>query len=156
MSGDQGSASLLTVLLLPLLVLVLGAVLDLGALRHGAARARAATDLAALVAVNDQDEAALAERGELRLAADAESVARDYLARNLAPLGASLGATARDIAAAADVAVFPEGGVDPRDGRRYEGPTVRVLADVPLRTGLLHAALGPSVVVRALSAAAAR
>lgn len=156
MSDERGSASLLTVLLLPLLVLVLGAVLDLGLLRQGAARARAAADLAALVAVNDQDDATLAESGGLRLAADAEAVARDYLARNLAPLGPSLASGARDVAAAADVAVFPEGGIDPHDGRRYESPTVRVLADVPLRTGALRAILGPSVVVRAHAVAAAR
>lgn len=156
MSGERGSATLMTVLLLPLLVLVLGAVFDLGLLRRGAARVSAAADLAALVAVNDQDHAALAQRGELRLAQDAESVARDYLERNLAPLGASLAATAGDIAAAADIAVFPEGGTDPRDGRTYESPTVRVFAEAPLRTGLLRAILGPTVVVRAHAAAAAR
>ena len=155
MRADHGSATLLAVVLLPLLVLVLGAVLDLGSLRQAAAAARAATDLAALVAVNDQDDGALAGRGELRLAADAESVARDYLARNLAPL-ASLGAAASDVAAAADVAVFPGGGSDPRDGSTYDRPTVRVIADVPLRTGLLRALLGPTIVVRAHAAAAAR
>lgn len=156
MSDEQGSASLLTVLLLPLLLLVAGAVIDLGALRQGAARARAAADLAALVAVNDQDDAALAELGELRLAADAELVARDYLARNLAPIEANLGSMALDIAAAADVAVFPDGGVDPRDGRTYESPTVRVRAAVPLRVGVLGLVIGPTVVVRAHAAAAAR
>lgn len=155
MRDDQGNATLITVVLLPLLVLVLGAVLDLGMLRQGAAAVRAAADLAALVAVNDQDEGALARHGELRLAGDAESVAREYLARNLAPLP-RLGATAWDVAAAADVAVFPDGGVDPRDGSTYESPTVRVIADVPLRTGLLRALLGPTVVVRAHAAAAAR
>lgn len=156
MSGERGSASLLTVLLLPLLVLVLGAVLDLGVLRQAAARVRAAADLAALVAVNDQDETALAERGELRLAADGESVARDYLERNLVPLAASLAATAPDIVASADIAVFPDGGTDPRDGRRYESPTVRVFAEAPLRVGVLRAVFGPSVLVRAHSAASAR
>lgn len=156
MSGEQGSTSLVAVVVLPLLVLVLGLVLDLGMLRQSAARVRAAADLATLVAVNDQDEAALAERGELRLAADAESVAREYLLRNLTPVGASLGATAHDIAAAADVAVFPDGGVDQRDGRTYDRPTVRLFAEVPLRTGLLRAVLGPTVVIRALSASATR
>lgn len=155
MRTEDGSATLLAVVLLPLLVLVLGAVLDLGLLRQGAAAARAATDLAALVAVNDQDDGALAGQGELRLAADAESVAREYLARNLAPL-AGLGAAASEVAASADVAVFPVGGVDPRDGSIYDRPTVRVIADVPLRTGLLRALLGPAIAVRAHAAAAAR
>ncbi len=155
MRDDQGNATLVAVVLLPLLVLVLGAVVDLGMLRRGAAAARAAADLASLVAVNDQDEAALAGHGGLRLAADAESVAREYLGRNLAPLP-GLGSTAWDIAAVADVAAFPDGGVDLRDGRTYERPTVRVIADVPLRTGLLRALLGPTAVVRAHAAAAAR
>lgn len=155
MRGEQGSAALIAVVLLPLLVLVLGSVLDLGMLRQGAAAARAAADLAALVAVNDQDEGALAGRGELRLAADAESVAREYLARNLAPLP-GLGAAAWDVAVAADIATFPDGGTDPWDGSSYDSPSVRVIADVPLRTGLLRALLGPTVVVRAHAVAAAR
>lgn len=155
MRSEEGSASLLTILLLPLAVLVLAAVIDLGLLRLGAARARAAVDLAAIVAVNDQDDAVVGA-GTLRLAGDAESVARQYLALNLAQSVPLLAGVPSSIADAADVAVFPGGGVDPRDGARYDRPTVRVRAAVPLRTGALRTVLGPSVVVHASAAAAAR
>lgn len=146
---------LLSTLLLPLVVLVLAAVIDLGLLRLGAARARAAADLAAIVAVNDQDDAALGA-GALRLAGDAEAVARHYLELNLAGIAPLLAETAAGISAAADVAAFAGGGVDPRDGTRYERPTVRILATVPLRTGALRSLLGPAVVVQARAVAAAR
>ena len=155
MRAEGGSASLLSILLLPLAVLVLAGVIDLGLLRLGAARARAAADLAVIVAVNDQDEAALG-RGTLRLAADAEAVARQYLALNLAWIAPLLTEPAASIASAADVAAFPQGGVDPRDGVRYDRPTVRIHAAVPLRSGALRPVLGPRVVVYASAAAAAR
>ena len=57
-------AAITTALLLPLLLLVLAGTLQLGALRVSAARVRAAADLAALIAVNDQDEAALVRTGD--------------------------------------------------------------------------------------------
>lgn len=155
MNAEDGSASLLSVLLLPLLVLVLAGVVDLGLLRLGAARARAAADLAATTAVNDQDDAVLSS-GFLRLAGDAEDVARQYLALNLAPVSSLLGADAASIAGAADIAAFPRGGVDPRNGARYDGPTVRIHAAVPLRTGALRSVIGPTVVVHATAVAAAR
>lgn len=155
MRAEGGGASLLTILLLPLVVLVLAAVIDLGLLRLGAARARAAADLAVIVAVNDQDEVALGNRA-LRLAGDAEVVAREYFASNLAGIAPLLADSAASIASAADVAAFPHGGVDPRDGARYDHPTVRIHAAVPLRSGALRSVLGPTVVVYANAVAAAR
>lgn len=156
MRGEQGSAVLVTVLLLPLFALVLAAAVDLGSLRISATRVRAAADLAALVAVDDQDEDAMSRGEPLRLSADAEDVARDYLARNLVVLGSALAADARQIAAQASIAVFSSGDVDPLDGTRYTHPTVRVRADVPLQTGALRALIGSVVPVRAHAAAAAR
>lgn len=155
MNAEDGSASLLSVLLLPLLVLVLAGVIDLGLLRLGAARARAAADLAATTAVNDQDDAVLSS-GFLRLAGDAEDVARQYLALNLVAVSSLLAVDVESIASNADIAAFPGGGVDPRDGTRYERPTVRIRAAVPLRTGALRSVLGPTVVVHANAVAAAR
>lgn len=154
MRGETGSASLLVVLLLPLVALVFAAVVDVGLLRLAAMRARAAADLAAVVAVNDQTEPA--PGGALRLATDAEAVARDYLAANLSTIVPLLADDARTIADAAEVVAFAAGGVDPRDGRQYDRPTVRVAAAVPLRSGSLRALFGPSVVVRAFAVAAAR
>ena len=154
MRAESGNASLLVVLLLPLLALVLAAVVDLGVLRLAAMRARAAADLAAVVAVNDQTEPA--PGAALRLATDAEDVARDAFAVNLAAIAPLLSEDARAIASAAEIAAFPAGGVDPRDGTRYERPAVRIAAAVPLRSGSLRPLVGESVVVRTLAVAAAR
>ncbi len=80
---DRGTAMVVTLVIAPLLLVALAGVLQLGELRVAAARVRAAADLAALVAVNDQDDAELASSGTLRLAADAADVAREYFAREL-------------------------------------------------------------------------
>lgn len=155
MTDERGSAALLTVLLLPAVALVLALAVELGALRLAAGRARAAADLAVLVAVDDQDPAAL-EAGTLRLAPDADAVAREYFARNLRPLAARLAAAPEDIAAGAEVTALAAGGMDPRDGARYERPTVRLRALVPVRSGALAALVGRAVNIRADATAAAR
>ena len=133
---DQGgSLALITIFLLPLLVLMTVGVLELGVARLVAERARMAADLATVVAVNDQDAAELARTGALRLSDDAANVARQHLALNLAPLAASLAESPDRIATAADVTVFPlPGAVDPRSGERYQGPTVRISFELPVRT----------------------
>jgi hypothetical protein len=130
----------LTLVIAPLLLVALAGVLQLGALRVAAARVRAAADLAALVAVNDQDDAELARSGALRLAADAADVAREYFARELELSSSLLEGAASDIAAAADVAAYPSApAYDPRTGGRYDRPTVRIAARVPVRTPVFGA-----------------
>ncbi len=137
---DAGSIALTTIALLPLLLIALAGVLQLGALRVSAARVRAAADLATLVAVNDQDLDELARTGTLRLASDAADVARDYFARNLELSAPLLASAAADVARAADVAVYPSApATDARTGTRYERPSVRIAASVPLRTPVLGA-----------------
>lgn len=155
---ERGALALVTVLLLPFLLIIVVGVLELGAVRVVAERARIAADLATVTAVNDQDEAELARSGALRPASDAEQVARDHFALNLAPLSGSLAATPEAIAAAADVAIFPEpGSIDPRTGRTYAGPTVRLAADLPIATPFFAALLArPITVVQLLSASSAR
>jgi Flp pilus assembly protein TadG len=139
---DRGSALVLTLVLAPLLLIALSGVLQLGALRVAAARVRAAADLAALVAVNDQDDAELARSGTLRLAADATDVARDYFTRELVLSAPLLDASADEIAASADIAAYPAApAYDARTGVRYEHPTVRIAADVPVRTPVFGALL---------------
>src|SRR2546423_14996726 len=101
---ERGSALVLTVVLAPILLVALAGVLQLGALRVAAARVRAAADLAALVAVNDQDDAELSRSGALRLAADAADVAREYFARELELSSSLLDGRADEIAAASDTA----------------------------------------------------
>ena len=111
-----------TIAMLPVLLIVLTTTLELGSLRVVAARARSAADLAALVAVNDQDEAELARTGRLVPAADATDVARALFAANLEPIAPMLALTPASIAASARVVVD------------LAPPTVRISATVPIRT----------------------
>jgi Flp pilus assembly protein TadG len=143
---DGGTAALTTIVMLPLLLVVLVGVLELGALRAIAYRAGAAADLATLVAVGDQDQIELAQSGKLRLAADAADTARDYFARNLLATAPALAASATEIAASADIASFPTApSFDPRTGVRYDRPTVRLIALVPVKTPGFAALLMPAV-----------
>jgi Flp pilus assembly protein TadG len=157
-SDDRGSLALLTVLLLPTVLVVATGVLELGRVRLVAERARIAADLATVTAINDQDDAELARTGSLRPSADAERIAREHLALNLGPIAGALASPPDAVAAAADVAVFAEGGAtDPRTGRTYAAPTVRIAADLPIATPLFASLLGrPITVVQLLSASSAR
>jgi Flp pilus assembly protein TadG len=143
---EGGTAAVTTLVMLPLLLIVLVGVLELGALRAVAYRATAAADLATIVAVGDQDHAELVRTGTLRLAPDAADTARDYFARNLSASAPVLAATAEEIAALADIASFPTApSFDPRTGTRYERPTVRLIAAIPVRTPAFAALLLPAV-----------
>ena len=155
---DRGTALVLTLVLAPLLLVALAGVLQLGALRVAGARIRAAADLATLVAVNDQDDAELARSGALRLAADAADVAREYFARELDLSAPLLDGTADDIAAAADVAAYPTApAYDPRTGARYDRPTVRIAADVPVRSPIFGAlVLRPVTVLHVIAVSSPR
>lgn len=157
LGSERGTIALTTLVVLPLLLLMLGVVAELGVLRVLAARARAAADLATLVAIDDQDGAELARSGRMRPSIDAEDVARDYFARNLRPMAAMLGSTPETIAASADVGIFSDvPATDPLTGARYDYPTARLAAEVPVRTPLFAALMGSPVTrvaVRATSAA---
>jgi hypothetical protein len=132
---DGGMAALITVVMLPLLLMVLVGVLELGALRAVVYRAGSAADLATVVAVNDQDQAELTRTGSLRLAADAAETARDYFARNLALTAPALALSVNEIASSADIATFTTlPSLDPRTGARYDRPTVRLFVAIPVRT----------------------
>lgn len=146
MHDDGGTAAVTTLVMLPLLLIVFVGVLQLGVVRAVAYRAGAAADLATIVAVSDQDQAELARTGSLRLAADAAHVARDYFARNLAATAPALTVSATQIAASADIASFPTApSFDPRTGARYDRPTVRLIASVPVRTPGFAVLLMPAV-----------
>ena len=155
---DEGGAALLmAIVIAPVLLVALAGVLQLGALRVVAARLQASADLAALVAVNDQDDDELARSGVLQLTAAAETVARDYLGRELALSAALLGDDPLRIAADADVAAFTRApAFDARTGTRYERPAVRIAAAIPVRTpvfGALFLAPVTNVPVVAVSTA---
>ena len=119
--------ALLTIGLLPVMLVVLATTLELGALRIVAARVHSAADLAVLVAVNDQDDAELAQSGRLRLASDAADVARAVFAANLNSIEGILAAAPAAIAAGATVDVQPA------------PATVRIRATVPVRTPVFGA-----------------
>ena len=151
---DGGTAAVTTVVFLPLLLIVLCGALELGMLRAVAHRAAAAGDLATIVAVGDQDQGELVRTGTLRLRADAADTAREYFARNLSSTAAALAASVSTIAESADIASFPAApSIDPRTGARYDRPTVRLIASVPVRTPGFAALLMPSVTTITIRAA---
>jgi len=151
---DGGTAAVTTLVMLPLLLVVLAGALEFGALRAVAYRVAAAADLATLVAVNDQDQTELERTGTLRLAAGAADTARDYFARNMDATASALAASVSDIAASADIVSFPSApAVDPRTGVRYDRPTVRLIASVPVKTPGLAVLLMPAVTTITIRAA---
>lgn len=144
LTDDRGSA-VVTIVLLPLLIVVAASTFELGSLRVVAARAQTAADLAALVAVNDQDDGELRRSGRLRPASDAETVARALLAENLEPVSAALAASPAEIAGRAAVSV----GESPS--------TVRIVATVPIRTPFFGALIArPSIDLAVRATASAR
>ena len=156
-SDDRGSIAVTIALLLPLFLTALVGVVHLGALRVIATRVSTAADLATLAATDDQDATALVKSGVLRLSPDAVSVARTYFALNLAPISAYLGVTPEQAAAQADVVAFADVPVtDPLTGWRYDRPTVRIVADVPVRAPVFGALLPATTTLRVRAASAPR
>ena len=154
---DRGSAAVLVIVMLPLLLGLFAGVIQMGAIRVIAARVASAADLATLAAVDDQDEATLVRRGVLRLAPDADVVARRFFALNLEQIAAHLAVSPEAAAQQAAVAMFPDApAVDRLTGWRYDLPTVRLAAKVPVRTPAFAMLLLPTTVtieVRAASSA---
>jgi hypothetical protein len=108
------------VLLFPMLMLVLALVLAVGTIEGLRTRLRAQLDMAALTATQALDPAALAAGEPPRLqAGEAERLAREYLARNLAATGDVLVASPSEIAAAAQVVISNEPGTDPITRAEY-------------------------------------
>lgn len=154
---DGGSAAVLVIVMLPLLLGIFAAVIQMGAVRVLAARIASAADLATLAAVDDQDEAMLVRRGVLRLAPDAAVVTRRFFALNLEQIAPHLAVTPDGAAQQAAVATFANTpALDPLTGWRYDRPTVRLAARVPVRTPAFAMLLLPTTVtidVRAASSA---
>ena len=153
----RGQVALYAVLLFPLLMLVFALVLTVGTLEGARSRARAQLDMAALTATQALDIEALA-RGEppQLIAADADRLAREYLARNLATLD-DLAAASTAIAASAEVTVVRPGDSDPITGAVVETPTVSIRAIVPTHVPLLNLiGLGSVVNLSVSGSAAAR
>ena len=156
--GERGQVALYAVLLFPLLMLVLALVLAVGTLEGLRTRLRAQIDMAALTATQALDPASLAAGDPPRLDPTlADSLAREYLARNLAGTDVGLVASPAAIAAGATVAVSNEPGVDPITGATIEAPTVSIRIEAPARIPLLGiAGLDPVVTLTLDGSAAAR
>jgi hypothetical protein len=152
---ERGQVALYAILLFPMLMLVLALVLTVGTLEAQRARLRAQLDMAALTATQALDLAALAQGEPPQLMADeAEGLAREYLARNLAAAGV---ASAASVSASAQVAVLGAGDVDPITGAVAEAPMVSIRASVPTQLSMLTLiGLPTTVTVTVTGSAAAR
>jgi hypothetical protein len=157
-SGERGQVAVYAVLLFPMLMLVLALVLAVGTIENLRTRLRAQLDMAALVATQALDPAALATGQPPRLQIqEAERLARDYLARNLAATGDVLVTSPSEIAAAAQVVISNEPGTDPITGASNTTPTVSIAISASARIPLLGlAGIAPVVTLTIDGSASAR
>jgi Flp pilus assembly protein TadG len=155
---ERGQVAVYAVLLFPVLMLVLALVLAVGTIESLRTRIRAQLDMAALTATQALDPAALAagEPPTLQVA-EAERLAREYLARNLAAIGDVLVGSPSEIAAAAQIVISNEPGTDPITGASNTAPTVSIEIAAPARIPLLGlAGIAPVVTLTINGSAAAR
>ena len=157
-SGERGQVAVYVVLLFPMLMLVLALVLAVGTIEGLRTRLRAQLDMAALTATQALDPEALAAGQPPRLqVAEAERLAREYLALNLGASGDVLVASPSEIASAAQVVISNEPGTDPITGATNTAPTVSIEISAPARIPLLGlAGLAPVVTLTIDGSAAAR
>jgi uncharacterized membrane protein len=144
---QQGQSTLYAILLMPLLLMVLSLVADVGSLQVERVRLRWANDMALVDAVTEVDAARYAATGEVRLDVAAENVYRRYLLPNLEAMRGVMadGATPESVAAAADVAVINTvPGINPFSGHSLDRPAVCARIKVPFKTSLLGLAGLPS------------
>ena len=157
-AGERGQVTVYAVLLFPVLMLVLALVLAVGTIEGLRTRIRAQLDMAALTATQALDPAALAVGAPPRLQiAEAERLAREYLARNLAATGDTLVATPSEIAASAEVVISNVPGTDPITGASNTAPTVSIRISAPAKIPLLGlAGITPVVTLTIDGSASAR
>lgn len=156
--GERGQVAVYAVVLFPMLMLVLALVLAVGTIEGLRTRVRAQLDMAALTATQALDPAALAAGAPPRLqVAEAERLAREYLARNIAATGDVLVASPSEIAAAAQIVISNEPGTDPITGASNTAPTVSIEISAPARIPLLGlAGIAPVVTLTIDGSASAR
>ena len=156
--GELGQVAVYAVVLFPVLMLVLALVLAVGTIEGLRTRLRAQLDMAALTATQALDPASLATGAPPRLqVAEAERLAREYLARNLGATGDVLVSSPSEIAAAAQVVISSEPGTDPITGASNTAPTVSIEIAAPARIPLLGlAGIEPIVTITIDGSAAAR
>lgn len=151
---QRGSSVLYVIVLSPVLLLGIALATEAGALQMQKQRLQSALDATVVVAASAAAHAGSIARIDV---ARADSVARDVLLDNLAPLAATFaGTTALAIARDADVAtILDVPAPDPfGSGAVITRPTLELRARVPLRTGLFAAAGLPRTVTLTLVASA--
>lgn len=153
--SERGQVAVYAIVLFPLLVLVLSLVFVVGSVEDLRSRIRADLDMAALTATQALDPTALASGQPPTLVVDqADQLARQYLAQNLAGLGSILGESPDAAAAAAEVAVT-NSGTDPITGSVVSAPTVSIRLAAPVHVQLLSVAGLPNTISLTLVGSAA-
>jgi hypothetical protein len=128
---------------MPMLLMVVSLVADIGSLQVEAVRLRWADDMALVDAVTEVDSTHYAAAGLIQLDPAAEGVYRGYLVPNLAPLRGVMadGATPESVAENAELAVINSvPATNPFNGHRLDRPAVCARIRVPIQTGLLSLA----------------
>ena len=141
--SQRGQSTLYAILLMPVLLMVVSLVADIGSLQVDSVRLRWANDMALVDAVTEIDSARYAATGDLVLDPAAEAVYRAYLVPNLGPLRGQIGdgATPESVSRDADVAVVNSvPAANPFNGHRLDRPAICARIRVPIRTGLLSLA----------------
>jgi len=156
--SERGQIAVYAILLFPLLMLVLVLVLAVGTLEDLRTRIGAELDTAALTATQALDVQGLAAGQPPRLVpGEADALAREYVARNIAASGDLVAESPASIAAGAQVVVTNGSGVDPLTGVAVTAPTVSIRVEVPARVPLLSlVGIGPVVTLTVTGSAAAR
>lgn len=140
---QRGQSTLYAILLMPMLLMVVSLVADIGSLQVEAVRLRWADDMALVDAVTEVDSTQYSAVGLIQLDPAAERVYRSYLVPNLAPLRGVMadGATPESVADNAELAVINSvPATNPFNGHRLDRPAVCARIRVPIKTGLLSLA----------------
>lgn len=140
---QRGQSVLYAILLMPILLMVLSLVADVGSLQVESVRLRWANDIALVDAVTEVDSVHYAATGEVQVDPGAEAVYRRYLVLNLEPMRGLMagGVTPESVAASADIAVVNGvPAINPYNGDRLGRPAVCARVRVPIQTGLLSLA----------------
>lgn len=141
--SQRAQSTLYVILLMPVLLMVVSLVADVGSLQVETVRLRWADDMALVDAVTEVDANHYAATGELVLDPASQAVYRAYLVPNLVPLRGQMGggATPESVARDAELAVINSvPASNPFNGHRLDRPAVCARIRVPIRTGLLSLA----------------
>lgn len=132
LGGARGSVMVIVALFLPIFVLALGLVLDLGVLFVQRQQATAAADMAVLAGAREIDLDRLARGERYLLSEPAAGAAREWFFKNLrVSLGTEAGAASAIVRVYNATEANPA--VDAVTGRHLRDPTVCLAGEIPAR-----------------------